>query len=126
MTGTNGKETAASLALCPDYLQAEYRDWHDLPFVDGDKPWCPVAVTGRDDPAHIAEIAVGIDYALRFISYLRRHSRVDCASNLVEIVEAMTGKQLGSIESSFLSALAEYIATGRIALTIDYETAARS
>ena len=71
--------------------------------------------------------AVGTLYAIELINHLRDFSDFDDHTDFVEIIESLCRRgELGTIERSFLHAIASYIARGTVTLPHGFEAEKRS
>jgi hypothetical protein len=90
-------------------IEDEDRWWKQCPFAKGDKAWDPARVTG-----HAAGNIIGNWYGAWLIGHLRAHPRMQVGERLPEIVAAMIGRKLKSVEYGFFHALGQFIADREI------------
>ena len=90
--------------------------------------WEPVTLAGdaEDHQVFHAAGALGTAYACALVEHLRFFSKdcplLECGERLVEIVEAMIAKGIfGMVEIAFVRALGEFIACGRVQVSLDFE-----
>jgi hypothetical protein len=111
------KEAAAKEAEFIKAVMKERQEtgWYEMSFVgqeDGrhKEYWKPATVKDGDG-APMARWWLGMIYAMQFAAYLRDNVAGNFAqhSDLPNLVEAMTGKELGDTERAFFETLAEII-----------------
>jgi hypothetical protein len=113
-------------------LDDDARAWREMPFVDKEGKWSPAKITAAKGSSndYSAQWAVGEFYAASLIGYLRHHGGDDAGFRLPTLMDEITGLKLDTIARGLLMGLAQYIATGRINIAVDfsmvpYELAAR-